>query len=545
MYRLLIVDDEEIITDSLYEVFNQLMPDELDVCRAYSAKEALAWLSRTRFDIVLTDIRMPGMSGLELSDEIHTMWPRCRIIFLTGHSEFDYAYRAMKIPNIRYLLKTEGYTKVIETVKDVIHEIRQGEKIDQLIAESREQSSELEMMVRSDYFRHLIQHSQEIDAETLAQDFRKLNIELDHDKPVTLVLGHMDLVEDLDYMERRQIVSYVRYIWQTYLAERTHSTGIEDKYGDLLWFLQPAPGEEEQKITEHLMSYLEGTLELVQQAAQESLDLSITFTISESPCNWSDVSQQYEKLHLLQHLRIGNGLPVIIKERQEVWGDLANKDELRMRQRVENLAILLDAGKSEEFFESLDELRSGILQSETVQAQISIETYYAVALVLFGYINRWGLHSKIGDYSKLMRFDDHATLKDGLDYLRQTAERIFELNRKSERDRATKIIDRICQYIVDNLGEDLSLVRLAELHYFNPSYLSRLFKQEKGVNLSEYIDYCRIKAAKELLGNRELKVREVAASVGYEAAHSFTRFFKKATGMTPQEYRDQLVEGGT
>lgn len=216
-----------------------------------------------------------------------------------------------------------------------------------------------------------------------------------------------------------------------------------------------------------------------------------------------------------------------------------------MRQRVENLAILLDAGKSEEFFESLDELRSGILQSETVQAQISIETYYAVALVLFGYINRWGLHSKIGDYSKLMRFDDHATLKDGLDYLRQTAERIFELNRKSERDRATKIIDRICQYIVDNLGEDLSLVRLAELHYFNPSYLSRLFKQEKGVNLSEYIDYCRIKAAKELLGNRELKVREVAASVGYEAAHSFTRFFKKATGMTPQEYRDQLVEGGT
>jgi two-component system response regulator YesN len=66
MHRLLIVDDEEIITDSLYEVFNQLMSDELEVYRAYTARGALEWLRRTRIDIVLTDIRMPGMSGLEL-----------------------------------------------------------------------------------------------------------------------------------------------------------------------------------------------------------------------------------------------------------------------------------------------------------------------------------------------------------------------------------------------------------------------------------------------------------------------------------------------
>ena len=112
MHRLLIVDDEEIITDSLFEVFNQVMSDELDIYRAYSAREALDWLSRTRIDIVLTDIRMPGMNGLELMDEIQIYWPRCRIIFLTGHSEFDYAYQAMKVPSVRYLLKTRRVYKV-------------------------------------------------------------------------------------------------------------------------------------------------------------------------------------------------------------------------------------------------------------------------------------------------------------------------------------------------------------------------------------------------------------------------------------------------
>src|SRR5690606_19167582 len=99
------------------------MPEELDVCRAYSGKEALAWMARTRIDIVLTDIRMPGMSGLDLSAQIVTHWPRCRIIFLTGYSEFEYAYQAIQMANVRYLLKTEGYDKVMETVREVVREL--------------------------------------------------------------------------------------------------------------------------------------------------------------------------------------------------------------------------------------------------------------------------------------------------------------------------------------------------------------------------------------------------------------------------------------
>ena len=63
------------------------------------------------------------------------------------------------------------------------------------------------------------------------------------------------------------------------------------------------------------------------------------------------------------------------------------------------------------------------------------------------------------------------------------------------------------------------------------------------MKLSEYIEQCRITKAKELLANHELKVREVALAVGYEAAHSFTRFFKKTTGLSPQEYREQLIGG--
>src|SRR5690625_154776 len=102
------------------------------------------------------------------------------------------------------------------------------------------------------------------------------------------------------------------------------------------------------------------------------------------------------------------------------------------------------------------------------------------------------------------------------------------------------MIDRISHYIEHHLNEVLSLVRLAEMYYFNPSYLSHLFKQEKGINLSEFIDQARTKRAKKLLLDPDLKIREISEQLNYHSAHSFTRFIKKMTGLTPKEYRDSL-----
>ena len=81
MYTLLIVDDEAIIADGLYEVFQNLNSLELDVYKAYSGDEAMELLKKTRIDIVLTDIRMPGMSGLQLMEHIQNRWPKCKLYF--------------------------------------------------------------------------------------------------------------------------------------------------------------------------------------------------------------------------------------------------------------------------------------------------------------------------------------------------------------------------------------------------------------------------------------------------------------------------------
>ncbi|MDQ6417847.1 response regulator [Paenibacillus sp. LHD-117] len=539
MYRLLIVDDEEIITDGLYEVFHQLLPESLDICKAYSAKEALNWLARTRIDIVLTDIRMPGMSGLELSEEIQKYWPRCKVIFLTGFSEFDYAYKAIQIPFARYILKTEGYDKVIAMVQEVIQELNHDIQMNQLVEQSRIQMDTLERMAQENYFRHILQNAfiETDTAKVLAHDFEELNIGLDPNDSIILVLGRLSYSSEAGFTERSKILASTRMIWNTFLGEQTRSIGIIDKLGDILWIIQPLISIDEN-FNQHLIRYLEGTLELVQDACQASLQSTISFTVSGTESAWEDISTQYERLRQLQQLKVGTGLSMILIDRSNETGIM--KEGLNFAQKIEVMEAHLEGGKPADFFTEMDMLSNLLLQVQGNVQKVT-EGYYSIALLLLAHINRLGLHGQIGDYGKLMRIDDHPSMKDGFIYLRGVAEAIFQHKNKDERDRASQVIEKICHFIENHLEDDLSLVRLAEIHYFNPSYLSRFFKQEYGSNLSEYIDKCRIRRAKELLKDADQKVRDVANAVGYEAAHSFTRFFKKATGMTPQEYRDSLI----
>lgn len=543
MYRLLIVDDEEIITESLYEVFNQSMGEELDICKAFSAKEALNWLGRTRIDIVLSDIRMPGMSGIELMEEIHLYWPRCRVVFLTGYSEFEYAYQAIQKSNVKYLLKTEGYAKVLQTVQEVIREINYDHQINNLVKQSEEQKDALLLAAQGDYFRHYLLDMTAPDEKTtsclLAKDFERLSIELNAFAPVVMVLARLSYDANLSYSELNEQIAAIRSIWNSLMDQQLKAVPIVDKHGDLLWFLQSSVNSED-KFSQHMIRYVEGTLELVQQSCQHALGIVISFTISGEHCVWAQVVNQYERLRQLQKMNSNETMPVIQIDYARQEDSISYQEALRIAPKVEVMSAHLDAGRSDDFFACFSKLEAYMLDKND-HVHRWVEAYYTVALMLLSHMNRNHLQEQVGEHSKLMRLDEHSSMKEAFQYLKDLSARIFTSQLNDERDRTTLIIDKLCQYIQTHLSEDLSLVRLAELHYFNPSYLSRFFKQERGMKLSEYIDECRLKKAKELLVSADFKVRDVALLVGYEAAHSFTRFFKKSTGMTPQEYRDSLL----
>ncbi|WP_440119478.1 response regulator transcription factor [Paenibacillus sp. QZ-Y1] len=539
MYRLLIVDDEEIITDSLYETFARHMPDRLDVCKAYSAMEALTWMQRSRIDIVLTDIRMPGMSGLELTEQIQASWPNCRVIFLTGHSDFDYAYRAFQMSNVRYLLKTEGYDKVLAVVEDVLEEIRQSYSMLKLLEQSRKVTSQLAVIQQEEYLRKLLQDCTAVTSSPFEtqDELSKRDIGLRLDSPVYLVLGRFNTPPGTG-SDLNRIQESVRIIGSTLMHERTVYANVTDHYGDTIWILQPK--QEEETENDKLVRFLEGTLELVQEACMSTLGVSIAFTLSGRSCQWSEITRQYERLRLLQWMKIGDGISMVLTDYHNDLSAGTPKESVRISSRIEIMSGYLESGRFQPFYDIFEELASELLQQD-ITMERAMETYYNLALLLYSTINRWGLQHKIPEQRSLFHLGEFTCMKDAVQFLYRAADELVHFKRSNEQERAKVIIHSLCSYVKENLEKDLSLVRLAELHHFNPSYLSRFFKQEMGINLSEFIDDCRIRRAKELLQNTDLMIREVALHVGYEAAHSFTRLFKKITGMTPQDYRESLL----
>ena len=123
MYRILIVDDEPMIVEGLCALFEEQDAVQLEVYKACLAAEALGIMNRRRIDILLTDIRMPAVSGIELMQRVRANWPACRIIFLTAFEEFEYAYAALKNPGVRFLLKTESHEAILRAVSECVAEL--------------------------------------------------------------------------------------------------------------------------------------------------------------------------------------------------------------------------------------------------------------------------------------------------------------------------------------------------------------------------------------------------------------------------------------
>jgi len=123
MHRLLIVDDEKHVIDSLSDLFREQTGIDVEVHTAVNGYDALKIMESVPVDVVLLDIRMPGLSGIDVYDKINAFLPSCRVIFLTGYSNFEYIYHIVNNKNVMYLLKTETNDKIIAVVKDALSDI--------------------------------------------------------------------------------------------------------------------------------------------------------------------------------------------------------------------------------------------------------------------------------------------------------------------------------------------------------------------------------------------------------------------------------------
>ena len=177
----------------------------------------------------------------------------------------------------------------------------------------------------------------------------------------------------------------------------------------------------------------------------------------------------------------------------------------------------------------------------------ALEAFMTLSHLFLSYINRWKLHDEVqfpGGLAGLTSIAGFTSWGQAADAFMDLGRTLLRVSEGDQGNRSQAIVMQIRDYVERNLHrpEELSLSRMAEITYFNPAYLSRLFHQVTGETLSEYISAERIRKANELLQNSGSRISDISEAVGFSSPANFTRFYRKMTGSTPQEYRDRLAQ---
>ncbi|QGQ95155.1 helix-turn-helix domain-containing protein [Paenibacillus psychroresistens] len=551
MIRMLIVDDEEIIVDGLVQMFTEVSHLSLELHKAYSAFEALECLQKVKIDLVLTDIQMPGMTGLKLQKEILNHWPRCKVIFLTGFNDFTYAQEAIRNKGFDYLLKTEGNQTIIRTVEKAIDSFTNDLETDRLIHKAKQQMTHALPHLRKEFLLNIIQDDQR-SLQILHKQIGELNIPLQENCPVLLIAGRVDRWEE-DYSPSDQMLLLyaIQNIAEEYLSQSLQVVSIDYERSRLLWFIQPKRTSEEafdeDKIWKWLQRFVQGTMEEIQNTTKQILKIKVSFALAAEAVPFSKLSEKFESLQFLFSKGLGLGEELLLVEDTNVSEGLhVQMADVQLRtkmRKLDGLKTNLESGQQEEFFQIYTEIMTLDLERVPNMERYQLQIYHSLVSIFITFLNESWSESEMGrkiDLSKLTQMGSHDSWNETIQYFADMAKVVFMERLSGMHEIEGHLTKQIKLYVGQNLSGDLSLTRLGEVVMHNPTYLSRLFKKNTGDSLSDYITNARLNKAKELLIETNLKTNDIALALGFEHTQHFYRFFKRWTHITPQEYREHM-----
>ena len=539
MHRLLIVDDEPDVVEYFSHVLQDRSDLALEVHTSSSGRSALALLERLRFDIVLTDIRMPEMNGLQLFERIRARWSECRVVFLTGVMEFEPLYNVMRTPGVRYITKLEPTRTIVATISDVVAEIDTAYRrwVDR--RKAADQLREARPLVQNRCLQDILTGVAD-DREETARRIAAVELPLDPDAPTTLLGATFDHRPTGDAVDSWETAVYtLKHVAGGYLGGAFVHACFHSEENYLVWLLQRRKGTPVAVAA----SLRNGILECIQRAATSAVGTTITVACSAPELELAHLPPVYaalkRRLGYRSHIVPGSIFTVCTEEHEPHLCRSAPAATIPYTA----LERSLELGNRDAFFDAFQALpalgRRGGGRSFPEHASF-LEAYTRVVGLYLTYANESGVFERFSacvDLHRLVTMSSHTTWDEACDHLKSAADHLFQIRFCDEQRMTHRAVARVQRRIHADLSSDLSLITLADQVDLNPTYLSRLFRDTTGYNLSTYIFNARMACAGKLLRTSESKIVDIAARVGYDTASSFTRAFRKHTGVSPNEFR--------
>ncbi|OBZ18487.1 DNA-binding response regulator [Bacillus sp. FJAT-27264] len=532
--QMIIVDDEAHWVDNLSTTKPWHTLGIEQVHKAYSAHEALQIIDTHPIDIVISDIQMPEMTGIELIERIRIRDKKIKCIILSGHSEFDYAKKALQYEAIDYLLKPPTDDELMGAVKTAIDQLNNEWELVSSLTRTQFTLRENLPLLRG---RLLLDALQGHRFQAGEWERKLVNYGLPfHAGDCALMLVRME--EEFGHYNNNDqtLIEYaIINMAEEILGEFMEVWGVKEEHGYLVFLLQL----KEQGTDIGKETLLEKLSLQLQYKVKQFLKGSLSIVITE----WFPFPEQ-----LSNRFRQATGyFRQIVGDEREFVMRVSDVDHSAAHGPLDalytppSLIHLLESGQWDAAEEKLLTVCAELDEKWSESWEHCMEAGFLITASFTNLAHRNGLtlaNLMGSDIEGLRSGEAFTTISKLRKWSLSALGKLKESTSNEIKDIRSEYVKKIQDFTDKNLHLDVSLRVLADHVNLHPTHLSKIYKIETGEGISEYISRLRMDRACHKLKTTSKKVYEISMEIGYMDPAYFIKVFKRQFGVTPQEYRD-------
>ncbi|MEK8129554.1 response regulator [Paenibacillus filicis] len=527
MFKVMIVDDEPIFRFYMRSKMNWNALGFTICCEAKHGVEALELAHQYRPDVALVDINMPFMDGLELAERLTASYPEMVIVLVTGHNEFEYARKAIRIGVADYLLKPFNEEELTVTLQKVKSTLQQAD-------EERTVSVSHSTILREGFLNRLISQEFNMNAEDIEKSLARFRI------PIPPRQFRVAVVE-IDGLYQRWSDPKEIGLWKHTVANLLNDL-VQGAGGHILF--HDAEGR-----TVSLTAFEEGTdtqqfgIEAYRrlcQMVERHFKFTATVGIGSSADGYEQIHVSYRDALTAMRNKIMAGQGNVIRY------DLVPSGQTSLDYVSAEIHERLIVHLRLRDWDGIEKLISQVFQDMEGSEQ-SVDYAYTVMMGLVSLCLSFAMESGLSaselfgpDFMPYQAIQSMTSIEQARSWMLELYRTAFATDKKGHSSKSKNWFEAAKAFIDSNYQDpELTVERVAGEVFVDPSYLRKIFRKEGNISVSDYMSRVRMQKAKELIGTGNVRLADIAEQIGYNDANYFSKCFKKHVGMTPSEFESR------
>ncbi len=535
MYKLLLVDDEILVREAIAGNIHwkELGYELVSTCE--NGKEAITYIKENKVDVVLTDVCMPFIDGIELSKYIHINNLEIDVIIFSGYNEFEYAQKAIRYGVSEYLSKPITSYELSEVLINLKKRLDKKKEIENEFKKINKSYFKNLILIQSKIIKNLIMGNE---LEESRKEIEEYGINIDY-LAYRVAIIEIDIYSDSyntdkDKIKQGDMKSFVIYNISNEIIKRYNAgevcKGDNNRAFILLWTNSPR----------EFSNIISKIFEEIQEEVFKFSELTITISIGENVYSLSDLHKSYKDAEeLLLYKYLWNENQIFDREK------LKNKlnASLNLDGIIDKLILSIKLNERKQIEENIFEIqelfREGYIKKDKMCLYLFEIISQTCDLLRLSNIAEEFIY-KIKENS-ITKITESRYLSEAIVILKEFCFMSCEKMYIQKNSYSNKLAILALDYIEKNYNDyDLNLNIICSYLCISTSYFSTIFKNYTGYTFMEVLIRTRMDKAKELLENTNLKNYEISDKVGFRDPHYFSIAFKKITGKSPKEYAKEM-----